>query len=87
MSRQEESFRRIDNIELDWGPGAQDGDVFIEDEYIGNADSNGESDEEGEEFNDDGPLDPHELFLRRHAMFMDDFQVVSDEEGDDGGGP
>ncbi|KAE8888897.1 hypothetical protein PF007_g10240 [Phytophthora fragariae] len=84
----EESFRRIDNIELDWGPGFQDGDVFIEDEYVGSADSNdGESDEEGEEF-DDGPLDPHERFFRRQAMFMeDDFEVVSDEEGGDDRGP
>ncbi|KAJ8558853.1 hypothetical protein ON010_g8595 [Phytophthora cinnamomi] len=83
----EESFRRIDNIELDWGPGFQDGDVFIEDEYVGHADSDGGgSDEDGEEF-DDGPIDHHDLFLRRHAMFMDDFEVVSDDEENDGANP
>ncbi|KAG7391220.1 Internal alternative NAD(P)H-ubiquinone oxidoreductase A1, mitochondrial [Phytophthora pseudosyringae] len=77
----EDSFRRIDNLELDWCLGSQQGEMFIEDEYVGDTDSNdGGSDEEGEFFDDEdggGPLDPHDIFLRRHAMFMDDdYEIV-----------
>ncbi|OWZ23259.1 hypothetical protein PHMEG_0001879 [Phytophthora megakarya] len=86
----EESFRRIDNFELDWCPGSQQGEMFIEDEFLGGDDITDEEGGENDDFfdheDDDGPLDPHELFLRRHAMFMDDdFDIVPADEVDDDG--
>ncbi|GMF39768.1 unnamed protein product [Phytophthora fragariaefolia] len=78
----EESFLRIDNIELDWGLGFQDGDVFIEDEYVADVDSEedvSDEEEEGEEVDVD-PVHPHEYILRRRAMLLNDFEVVSDED-------
>eukprot|EP00644_Phytophthora_capsici_P005866 jgi/Phyca11/538968/estExt2_Genewise1Plus.C_PHYCAscaffold_20725 len=41
----EESFRRIDNVEFNWCPDGQEGDMFIEDEYL-------ESDNEGSDEDD-----------------------------------
>ncbi|KUF80570.1 hypothetical protein AM587_10011217 [Phytophthora nicotianae] len=83
----EESFRLIEHLELDWCPGSQQGDIFAEDEYLGDSDNDGGSDEEVIFDEEDGHLDPRGIFFRRHAMFMDDdYEVVLADEvdGDDG---
>ncbi|KAL3673869.1 hypothetical protein V7S43_001556 [Phytophthora oleae] len=49
----EESFRRIDNVEFNWCPGGQEGDVFFEDEYLEGSDSNEEGSDEDDVFFDD----------------------------------
>ncbi|CAI5728367.1 unnamed protein product [Peronospora destructor] len=70
----EDSFHQIDNVELNWRSGSQQGDIFIDDELVGDVDSNDSgSDEDDEEFYDDeDDLDPHEIYLRRHAMLLED---------------
>ncbi|KAG3118250.1 hypothetical protein PI124_g3477 [Phytophthora idaei] len=81
----EDSFRRIEHLELDWCPGSQVGEAFVEDEYIGDSDNgDGGSDEEDDFFDDeDGPLDPHEIYFRRHAMLMDDdYEIVPADVAD-----
>ncbi|KAF4038955.1 hypothetical protein GN244_ATG08938 [Phytophthora infestans] len=82
----DESFRLIEHLELDWCPGSQEGEIFFENEYLGDSDNNdGGSDEEDEFFDDeDGPLNRHEIFFRRHAMFMDDeYEIVPADEIDE----
>ncbi|CAI5726520.1 unnamed protein product [Peronospora effusa] len=76
----EDSFDQIDNLELNWCPGSQQGEIFIDDEFVGNADSS-DSDEDDEEFYDDEDiLDPHEIYLRRHAMLLEnEYDVFPDE--------
>ncbi|POM66340.1 Hypothetical protein PHPALM_17814 [Phytophthora palmivora] len=79
----EESFRRIDNFELDWGPGSQQGEMFIEDEFIGDADINDDEGDEDDEFFDDEDDDGHfnEIFMRHHAMLMDDnYEIVPTDD-------
>ncbi|GMF19893.1 unnamed protein product [Phytophthora lilii] len=83
-----DSFRRIDNLELDWSAGSQQGEIFIEDEFLGDTDSDdGRSDEDEGPFDDeddDGPADPREHFLRHHTIFVeDDFEIVPADEVND----
>ncbi|CAH0513986.1 unnamed protein product [Peronospora belbahrii] len=76
-----DSFCRIDNMELNWCPGSQQGSMFIDNAFVGDTDSNDrESDEENEAFYDEedeafynveDDLDPHEIYSRRHAMLLD----------------
>ncbi|TDH64819.1 hypothetical protein CCR75_006654 [Bremia lactucae] len=49
----ESTFRRIDNLELNWCLGSQQGDVFIEDEFAGSAGSNYYSSDVEDDYNDD----------------------------------
>ncbi|KAK1948485.1 hypothetical protein P3T76_000774 [Phytophthora citrophthora] len=52
----DESFRRIDNVEFNWCSGGQEGDMFIEDEYL-ESDIEG-SDEDDFFFDDDYEIVP-----------------------------
>jgi hypothetical protein len=71
----EDRFQRIDNLELDWRPGSQQGDIYLEDDFVGDPNNGGGSDEDDEFFDEDeedGFIDPRERFLRHRPMFLED---------------
>lgn len=67
----EDSFRRIEQLDMDWHLGSQEGEVFIEEEYLGDDD---DDDDDDDDIEDEAQLDDE-------YIYMD--EELTDEEGGD----